>query len=193
MSIITEAELRGFRNIDRSSSKSLNESLLEYKSINETNKTNIFLSHKHDELEYLDGAIALFRSLNINIYVDWLDEEMPKTTSGETATIIKEKIKQCDKFILLATEAAIASIWCNWELGLGDAAKYIKNIALFPVRKVNQNYTGNEYLQIYPSIEYRDGTSTYLGGKLIPKGYYVLTIANDNSRTIELLSSWLKK
>lgn len=193
MSIITEAELRGFRNIDRSFSKSLNESLSEYRRIDETNKTHVFLSHKHDELEFLDGTIALLRSLNINIYVDWLDQEMPKTTSGETANKIKVKIKQCDKFILLATEAAISSKWCNWELGLGDAAKYIKNIALFPVRKVNQNYTGNEYLQIYPSIEYRDGMTFYLGGVRIPKGYYVETINKDGGRTLEPLNTWLKK
>ena len=40
---------------------------------------------------------------------------------------LKEKIEIADKFILLATEKAINSKWCNWELGLGDAAKYMKN------------------------------------------------------------------
>lgn len=193
MSIITEAQLIDFRNISRSVKKTLNESLSEYRSINQTNKTVVFLSHKHDELEFLDGAISLLRSLNISIYVDWQDKEMPKTTSGETAEKIKKKIKECDKFILLATEAAISSKWCNWELGLGDAAKYIENIALFPIRKVNQNYSGSEYLQIYPSIEHRDGTTTNSNGNRVPQGYYVVTMKKDGNRSIESLSTWLNR
>lgn len=49
---------------------------------------------------------------------------MPARTCGRTAENIKEKIKKYDKFILVATEGAIASKWCNWELGFGDAQKF---------------------------------------------------------------------
>ena len=55
---------------------------------------------------------------------------MPNQTSGETALRIKEIIKRCNKFVLLATDNAIESYWCNWELGIGDTYKYIKNIAI---------------------------------------------------------------
>lgn len=60
------------------------------------------------------------RHLNSSIYVDWLDPSMPARTCGRTAENIKENIKKYDKFILVATEGAIASKWCNWELGFGD-------------------------------------------------------------------------
>lgn len=53
------------------------------------------------------------RHLNSSIYVDWLDPSMPARTCGRTAENIKEKIKKYDKFILVATEGAIASKWCN--------------------------------------------------------------------------------
>lgn len=46
---------------------------------------------------------------------------MPQVTSGETAIRIKDRIDKCDKFILLATDKAVESKWCNWELGYGDA------------------------------------------------------------------------
>lgn len=49
---------------------------------------------------------------------------MPQVTSGETAIRIKDRIDKCDKFILLATDKAVESKWCNWELGYGDAKKY---------------------------------------------------------------------
>ena len=85
-----------------------------------------------------------------------MDEEMPKYTSGKTADRIKKKIKENDKFILLATDGAISSKWCNWELGYGDAQKYIDNIAILPVKKDYGQYNGSEYLQIYPYIGKRE-------------------------------------
>ena len=76
-------------------------------------EVSIFLSHKHGEFDILEQVINLLKKLGINVYVDWLDYEMPSTTNGTTAARIKEKIKDCDKFILLATEKAISSKWCN--------------------------------------------------------------------------------
>lgn len=114
----------------------------------------VFLSHKHDEVTVLEDVICLLKNLGINVYIDWLDEGMPKTTSGNTAYRIKQKIKDCKKFILLATEGAIASKWCNWELGYGDAHKYPNNIAIMPITEKRRDvFTGNEYLQIYPVIK----------------------------------------
>lgn len=114
----------------------------------------VFLSHKHDEVAVLANAICMLKSLGIFVYVDWMDEGMPKETCGETAQRIKQKIKECRKFILLATEGAIASKWCNWELGFGDAQKYPEHIAIMPITdKRRDNFSGSEYLQIYPVIK----------------------------------------
>jgi len=99
-----------------------------------------------------------------------MDVDMPKQTNGETATRLKKKIVDCKKFILLATEGAIQSKWCNWELGLGDAAKYIKNIALLVVKDDNKNWPGNEYLQIYPAIGKRYSFSTNYYDVQFPDG-----------------------
>lgn len=98
------------------------------------------------------------------IYVDCLDSEMPKTTNGLTAKKIKERIRQCDKFVLLATEQAIQSKWCNWELGYGDSQKYFKDIAVMPITNTEGgNFSGSEYLAIYPIITsaYTYSTGTY--------------------------------
>ena len=87
-------------------------------------RASVFLSHKHDEISQLKRVAYILENLHTNIYVDWLDNSMPKTTSGVTATIIKQQIKKYDKFILIATNGAIDSKWCNWELGYGDAQKF---------------------------------------------------------------------
>jgi len=123
--------------------------------------------------------------------VDWLDDGMPKTTSGITAVRIKEKIKENDKFILLATEAAISSKWCNWELGLGDAAKYINNIAILPIKKDYTDFSGNEYLQIYPYIVNLD-SSGFINNSYKSAGAYVVFPKLNGDEKIVSLEEWLK-
>lgn len=137
-------------------------------------RTSVFLSHKHDDIASLKRVAYILEQLDAAIYVDWLDNSIPKRTSGETARIIKEKIIKYDKFILVASEGAIASEWCNWELGFGDAHKYENGkIALFPIAQDNSEWSGSEYLQIYPTIRYYDGkTENYRNGGIIPQGYY---------------------
>lgn len=193
MGLIKESRIKSYRNTTRVFSKAINESLSEFKNQDKRNKVKVFLSHKHDELEILDGAISFLKKEGIDVYVDWLDEGMPKETSGITASRIKAKILENDKFIFLATELAINSKWCNWELGLGDAAKYIDNIVILPVEKDAQSYSGVEYLEIYPHIVYRDGTTKYSSGNIIPAGYYVLYPAVNGAHTIISLSDWLNR
>lgn len=195
MSIISKTQLFEFRNTTRTFSKSINDSLAEFSKESKTGKTTIFLSHKHEERTELDSAIYFLKKLGVNIYVDWLDEGMPKHTSGKTAKRIKEKILENDKFVFLATEEAINAKWCNWELGFGDSNKYIDNIALFPVRNDYSNFTGSEYLQIYPRIEFVPKLSiTRRIGGYFDEGYYVITPANDEGVSqYKRLEEWLRK
>ena len=121
----------------------------------------IFLSHSHDDKEEVKKVVVFLRSIGVQVYIDWLDPSMPPFTSAETADKIKKRIKECNKFILLATNNAIASKWCNWELGFGDAHKYIDKIALFPLSENSGTWNGAEYLSIYPRIEESSIISEY--------------------------------
>ena len=114
----------------------------------------IFLSHSHYDAKYVNVARKFFENLGISIYVDWADESMPSRTCGETAQRIKSKIMENDFFILLATDLAIMSKWCNWEVGIGDTYKMYKDkIALLPLADSSRDWNGNEYLQLYPYIK----------------------------------------
>ncbi|HNV95641.1 MAG TPA: toll/interleukin-1 receptor domain-containing protein [Bacteroidales bacterium] len=143
--------------------------------------TSIFLSHSHTDKDVVEQAVTFFRTLGINIYVDWADETMPEKPNGETAQKIKGQIVINDKFILLATNSAVASKWCNWEVGIGDTYKLRnKKIALLPLSDNSGTWNGNEYLQIYPRIE---------KGNSNPNDYYVWYPDN----TCELLTTWLNR
>lgn len=181
----------------------LNESIQESRTFSKSkieNKPTVFISHKHSDLqdqEEAKGIIEMFEDLGAKIYIDSMDNKMPQETSGQTALRIKEVIKHTKKFVLVATEKAIESYWCNWELGIGDTHKYIENIAIVPIKEkgeYNFQYKGNEYLQIYPSIDYEDGTNRYDTGLLIPEGYYVSKPVNEkNVRVIIPLKVWLNQ
>ena len=116
----------------------LNESFYRDKS-----RPMVFLSHKHDEQDILQDVVAFLKEEGVDVYVDWMDSSMPAYTNAETAHSLKQKIKIADKFILVATPNAINSKWCNWELGLGDAAKYKEHIALLPIDKTYETYAKN--------------------------------------------------
>ena len=147
-----------------------------------SNKVTVFLSHYHGDTDILENVICELHNLGVNVYVDWNDIKMPKETNFYTAIRIKEKIKECRKFILLATESAIESKWCNWELGYGDAIRYDKkDIAIMPIKdSLCADYKGSEYMGMYPVI-----TNEYMAtlGK-----YYV-----EFRDTKMLLSEWLKQ
>lgn len=170
------------------------ELLLENESL--SSKTKVFLSHKHSDLEELKDLIGfLEKTYNVDVYIDSMDKSLPSTTSGKTATRIKNVIKKWDKFILLATENAIESKWCNWELGFGDAHKYRDNIAILPIKEHGQydyQYKGKEYMSIYPQILYYDGSESYTSGRPVAPGFYYGYLSETGHRIITPLSTWLK-
>lgn len=168
-------------------------SVLEHSQYGYAKKTTVFISHKHDDLNDLKGILGFLQNTyGVKVYIDSQDPTMPKVTSGETASNIKKRIKQCDKFILLATNGAIESKWCNWELGYGDAQKYREHIALFPMKpegSYSYEYKGSEYMDLYPFICYYEGFEKYSNGYPVKEGYYVC-YREDGNNIITPLEKW---
>lgn len=178
----------------------VNKSLHEVKMFKQTkpysNSNTVFLSHAHSDLKDLQGVIGLLKEYGVAVYIDRMDNKIPKETSEETVKRIKDVIKFSKKFILLATEKAIETYWCNWELGFGDTHKFIDNIAILPMKETgtyDHNYKGNEFLQIYPQIDYNKAF-TNIQGHFFKEGYYVKKPANkEGTAYIKELSEWLKQ
>jgi hypothetical protein len=129
----------------------------QYASKSWTSQTRVFLSHSHIDVndvskQELYGLLSLLLLYGGDIYIDWLDPDMPVDTSPETAARLKGKIDWCDRFLLLATENAINSKWVPWELGYADKAKGIENIAIVPIADPYGRWSGSEYLALYPRV-----------------------------------------
>lgn len=159
-------------------------------------KTTVFISHRHDDLDDLQGVLGFLENeYQVKVYIDSKDPSMPITTSAETAINLKDRIRDCDRFILLATNGAIESTWCNWELGFGDANKYPDRIAILPLKPKGAydfQYKGTEYMRIYPYIEFSDGSEKYSSGEQIARGYYVVN-PKDGKKIYCSLREWLSK
>lgn len=155
----------------------------------------VFISHKHADLPKLKGLLGLLtKTYGVSVYIDSSDPSMPSVTSDVTAKRIKHKIRECDKFILLATDGAVDSKWCNWELGFGDARKFERSISLFPLKndeEKDDNYKGKEYMRIYPHIAFKSacGFNFYTG----TKDDYCVVLRKDGREMFIPLSDWLWK
>jgi len=187
---------RGYFQSNRVNESKIKDSLNEVKSFSARNaystKPTVFLSHKHDDLDDVRGVIGELENLGAKVYIDSMDNKMPNETNGDTAKRIKEVIKYCNKFILLATDNAIESYWCNWELGIGDVHKYNQHIAILPMKEkdtYDHKYKGNEYLQIYPQITHYEAFTNY-SGHSFKTGFY---ISNPHDNYITELEVWLRQ
>jgi TIR domain-containing protein len=118
-----------------------------------TKATNIFLSHSHLDKTIVDKILSLFSDLDVQLYIDWMDESLPGYTNRHTALLIKEKIADSQKFLFLATYNALRSKWCNWELGLAYSSKGENDFAILPIESKSGRWVGNEYLLLYPEMQ----------------------------------------
>ncbi|SUB63601.1 Uncharacterised protein [Plesiomonas shigelloides] len=125
--------------------KSLNEAMAK-------KQQTAFLCHSHKDQELAKGLQNLLNENGWEVYIDWLDEELPSSPDKETAEKIKLKITQTDWFLFLATPNSTASRWCPWEIGYADSVQSYEKILMIPTVDDNGRWHGNEYLQLYKSI-----------------------------------------
>lgn len=117
----------------------------------------VFLSHSHKSLRYTMGLISFLRkNYDVFIYIDSEDKSLPAVTSLITAQAIKKYIARSDRFLFLASNGAVNSKWCNWELGIGDVLKFPQDklafIAWHDANLAYGDYKGHEYMEMYPFI-----------------------------------------
>lgn len=117
-----------------------------------------FLSHSSKDEDLVDGAIRILRNHVAKVYIDKVDPAMPPYTTKKTASLLKDRISQTKRFVLLATKNSVNSNWVPWELGIADGKKGLSNIAIFPAveERHQTTWTKSEYLGLYRRIIWGD-------------------------------------
>jgi hypothetical protein len=113
-----------------------------------------FLSHSSKDIDLVAGSINLLEGHGGTVYIDEVDATLPPYTNEQTAAGLKDRITQCRKFVLLATDNSKDSRWVPWELGIADGKKAFANIAILPEsNSTNDDDWGNwEYIGLYRKI-----------------------------------------
>ncbi len=145
-----------------------------------------FLSHSTKDAELVFGAMKVLEGHGAKVYIDKKDPSLPPYTNKETANTLKDRIKQSNKFVLLASENSKSSSWVPWELGLADQAKGLSQVALFPAVKSRDEtaWASAEYLGLYDRIVW---------GMLESEAKECWLVWDQRKNTATKLSNWLTR
>lgn len=144
-----------------------------------------FLSHSSKDDDLVAGAIQVLENHGGKVYVDEIDPEMPPYTSEKTAELLKSRIRDTSRFVLLASKNSKESKWVPWELGIADGEKGMSKIALFPASdsRYDQSWASWEYLGLYRRIVW--GPHQNYNGN-------IWMVLNEKENAATELSKWLK-
>ncbi|TMM49131.1 toll/interleukin-1 receptor domain-containing protein [Sulfitobacter sabulilitoris] len=125
----------------------------EVASANKMSSFDIFLSHSTSDAQIILGVKGILEDYGKTVYVDWLEDPQlnRRHVTAATAEAIRNRMHQCSSLIYVHSENSKSSKWMPWELGYFDG--FSGAIAILPVTKNGESFTGQEYLGIYPYID----------------------------------------
>jgi hypothetical protein len=116
---------------------------------------DVFLSHSFDDGEAILGIKKIVEAEGLSVYVDWVDDPQLDRTkvTTESASILRRRMRTCSCLVYAYSPSARDSKWMPWELGYFDGYKgeYIWILPL--VQSYDSEFSGQEYLGLYPAIE----------------------------------------
>ena len=175
---VTTAELRGYA----SAVPATEQASLRRTAASRSLVCSTFLSHSSKDEDLVVGATLVLQNHGARVYVDEIDPAMPPYTSEETAGLLKRRIAQTKRFVLLASPNSKESRWVPWELGIADGEKGLERIALFPASDGGDGWVNWEYLGLYRRIAWGD-----LQGEPEP----VWMVLDEKRNQAVTLRSWL--
>jgi hypothetical protein len=151
---------RAATEINKTASVMLNKAV---KAQSTTRSYDIFLSHSFNDAELILGLKIKLERYGNSVYVDWLDDPQldRNSVTPATANQLRDRMNCCRSLFYATTKSSSQSKWMPWECGYIDGKVGLSAILPLTESK-NYNYTGQEYLGIYPYIteETIKGTTT---------------------------------
>ncbi|MEJ2898646.1 toll/interleukin-1 receptor domain-containing protein [Acinetobacter sp. NS-4] len=119
---------------------------------------DIFLSHSIKDAELILGVKTLLEESDFTVYVDWVTDPFLERdkVNADTADVLRKRMRQCQSLIYIYTSNSKESKWMPWELGYFDGFRPEKVSVLPLAFKENEEFQGQEYLELYPKITKND-------------------------------------
>jgi hypothetical protein len=124
-------------------------------STTDADRFDVFLSHSYSDAEAILGVYNLLSSQGLKVYVDWIvDDQMHRSAvNARTAQRLRKRMSQCLSLIYVTSGSSRSSVWMPWELGYFDGSGGTDRVSIMPLEGSGPGNPGQEYLDLYPSIE----------------------------------------
>lgn len=145
------------------------------------NEYDLFLSHSYLDKHLVITLVDMFNKSGYSVYVDWIEDTQldRNQVNKKTSEVLRQRMDQSKGLAYIATSNSSHSKWCPWELGYEDAKKD-ERCAILPVLETSPStFRGQEYLGLYPYLEYA------------PSEYDFFVHDSDNHGYYAVLSRWL--
>jgi len=136
----------------------INESIrgFSFKTVKETERFDIFLSHSFLDKDEVYGMYIELTNKGYKVYVDWIvDSHLDRNNVTKiSAELIRNRLKYSKSLLLAISPSATMSKWIPWELGYVDGNT--NRCAILPVTRDfygERTFNRSEYLLLYPYIK----------------------------------------
>lgn len=132
---------------------------------------DIFLSHAREDAEIVLGVVGLLELLGKTVYVDWIsDIQLDRSrVTPLHADVLRSRMRSSASMLYLTTANSVQSVWMPWELGYFDGHKS-GHVAILPIMESDVGFEGQEFLGLYPVMEYGVGAGAGYSDWSIPGG-----------------------
>ena len=155
---------------------------LKFKKKQELDSYDVFISYSWNDRAYAYKVLKLLERCGYTAYVDFNDLKLDRAKVDEsTAKRLVEKMKKCKGLLYLYSPSSSVSKWCPWEVGVFSGIKNFRCANLPIVDKSTDEYKNQEYLELYPHIEY---------AKIAGKNEYDFWICESDEKYTSL-KSWI--
>lgn len=141
---------------------------------------DLFLSHSYLDRSIVYALVDIFNKAHYTVYVDWMvDTALDRSQVNKaTAETLRKQMNNCKGLAYVSTRNSSESKWCPWELGYSDGKKQGR-CAILPIMQTDgQSFKGQEYLTLYPYIDYIEGDGFWVNDP-------------DDNQKYTRLSQWL--
>jgi hypothetical protein len=134
---------------------------------------DVFLSHSYDDAEVILGVKRIIESSGLKVYVDWIDDPSldRERVSTKTAEVLRTRMAASACLVYAHSPNTSESKWMPWELGYFDSLRP-RHVWILPlVETYNSEFSGQEYLGLYPKLETMQGILGFT--KVAPNGTFI--------------------
>ena len=121
----------------------------------ELNDYDVFICYNWNDRFFAIKIVQLLEQCGYKVYIDSFDPQLNRLdVSKETSERLFSMMKKCKGLLYIYSHSSSVSKWCAWEIGVFSGRKNFRCANLPIVEKDNDEYKNQEYLELYPYIEY---------------------------------------